>query len=146
MRSIKTEIVVNAPVEKVWNILMDHGSYPQWNPFIKNISGNPDVGSQIAVTIQSPGNSPMDFAPTVLVNKTNQEFRWIGKLGIKGVFDGEHYFTLEQVGPNQTKFVHGENFTGLLSGIFMMMIREDTEKGFVLMNNALKQRSENLDN
>lgn len=143
MRNIKTEIVINASTETVWNVLMHHESYPEWNPFIKKISGDPIVGENLSVTVQSNGNSPMNFTPLVLVNNTQKEFRWVGKLWVTGIFDGEHYFILEQTGPNQTKFTQGENFTGILSGIFMKMIKKDTEGGFKAMNEALKSRAEN---
>lgn len=142
MRSIRTEIEINASPNEVWTVLMHHQSYPEWNPFIRKISGSTQPGDYLEVTIQSEGNDPMDFKPLVLINNTNQEFRWVGKLGIKGVFDGEHYFVLEQIGPNQTKFVQGENFTGILSGLLMKMIGKDTEAGFNDMNKALKFRAE----
>lgn len=142
VRSIKTEIVIDAPAEKVWVILMNHQAYPDWNPFIIKISGSTQVGGNLAATIQSEGNDPMDFTPTVLVNNKNEEFRWVGKLGIKGIFDGEHYFILEQIGPDQTRFIHGENFTGLFSGLLLKMILEDTEAGFNSMNEALKSLTE----
>ena len=142
-RSIRTEIVINATAEDVWKVLLDHQEYPQWNPFIKKISGSTQQGEYLEVTIQSEGNDPMDFTPVVLINNENQEFRWIGKLLVKGVFDGEHYFILEEIDSSRTRFIQGENFTGILSGIFMGMIKEDTEGGFNAMNKALKKRSEN---
>jgi len=139
-RSIKSEISINASVEKVWNVFMNHKEYSNWNPFIRQISGPMEVGKILSVTIGAEGNKPMDFTPLVLVNETNKEFRWVGKLGVKGVFDGEHYFFLEETDHNQTKFTQGEDFTGLLSGIFMLIIREDTEDGFKAMNEALKSQ------
>jgi hypothetical protein len=36
---IKTEIPIGAPASAVWSILMDFERYPEWNPFIKKISG-----------------------------------------------------------------------------------------------------------
>lgn len=141
-RNIRTEVVINAPADKVWGILLDHQSYPEWNPFIRKISGSTQIGEKLAVTIQSGGNDPMDFTPKVLVNAKNQEFRWVGKLLVTGVFDGEHYFILEQMDGNQSKLIQGENFTGILSGVFMSMIGEDTEGGFQSMNTALKHRVE----
>jgi len=84
------------------------------------------------------------FKPKVLVAKETQEFRWLGSLGIKGIFDGEHYFILEEISPNQTRFIHGENFGGILSGWIMNMIVEDTLNGFQAMNKALKQRCETV--
>lgn len=142
-RSIKTEITIDSSPDKVWTVLMDHEKYPDWNPFIKKISGSQKPGEKLAATIGSEGNKPMDFAPLVLVNEKEKEFRWVGKVGISGIMDGEHYFLLESAGSGKTKFIQGEDFTGLLSGIFMLMIREDTEGGFKAMNEALKARVKN---
>ncbi len=142
MRSIKTEITINAPKEKVWNLLMDHKNYPTWNPFVKHIEGGVQPGENLSVTVQSEGNKSMDFKPLVLTNNTAKEFRWKGKLFVNGLFDGEHYFQIEEISENQVKFIHGENFTGLLSGVLTPLILDDTKKGFEQMNEALKQLSE----
>ena len=92
--------------------------------------------------IQNPGKKPMKFKPVVLVNQESKEFRWKGKLFVKGLFDGEHYFQLERINDNLTKLVHGEKFTGFLAGALLKMIGEDTKKGFESMNEALKRRVE----
>lgn len=36
----------------------------------------------------------MTFKPKILIVEPNKEFRWKGKLGINGIFDGKHYFIL----------------------------------------------------
>ena len=143
MRNLKTDIVINAPSEAVWNILMDHESYPTWNPFIKQISGTTQPGKYISVELQAGKNKPMQFKPIVITNNQSKEFRWRGKLFVKGIFDGEHYFILEPIGSDQTRFIQGENFTGILSGLMIKMIGEDTVEGFHAMNNALKNQAEN---
>ena len=79
----------------------------------------------------------MTFKPIVLKYKPDKEFRWKGKLGIRGIFDGEHYFLLEEAN-GQTKFIHGEEFAGILVPL-MQKTLEKTEKGFILMNEALKK-------
>lgn len=138
-RSIRTEVMINDSPSKVWKQLMDHESYAEWNPFIKSISGSQEVNSTLDITIQSNEKSTMNFQPLILVNNPNQEFRWRGKLIVNGIFDGEHYFILEEMGPNKTKLIHGEQFTGLLSGALLGMIKKDTEKGFKAMNSSLKE-------
>jgi hypothetical protein len=140
--SLNTEIEINGSTEQVWSTFMDHDEYPNWNPFLKEITGSTSVGDNIKVTMQTEGNDPMLFEPVVLVNTENQEFRWIGKLFVKGFFDGEHVFTLEAMEPGKTKFVQRENFTGLFAGLFMRLIGEDTKVGFVAMNEALKSQVE----
>jgi hypothetical protein len=139
MKTIQTEIIINAERQDVWNTLMDYDSYPKWNPFIKKISGDTNEGDILNVSILSNGNKPMKFTPVVLKNIIEKEFRWKGKLFIPGVFDGEHYFILESYGNNQTKFTHGENFTGLFSGALIKVIYNDTKNGFITMNKALKE-------
>ena len=142
MKNIETEIIINATPEKVWQILMDHKEYRNWNPFIKEISGDTQPEKHLSVCIQLAGKKPMEFSPVVLINSTETEFRWKGHLFVKGLFDGEHYFKLEDIGLNQTKFIHGENFSGLVSGVLLKMIGDDTLNGFQSMNEALKIEAE----
>jgi len=142
MRNLETEITINASTEVVWDILLDHKTYQDWNPFILNISGPSQPGEKLLVNIKPPDSKAMEFKPLVLANEKEKEFRWIGKLLVKGIFDGEHYFLLEPVGPNETRFTQGENFTGILSGLMMKMIGKNTLVGFESMNEALKKQAE----
>ncbi|MFT4708207.1 MAG: hypothetical protein ACI9PU_002056, partial [Ascidiaceihabitans sp.] len=59
--SISTEVEIAAPVSVVWEELTNGAAYPEWNPFVKHLSGDLEVGNYINVTIQSEGHSPMDF-------------------------------------------------------------------------------------
>ncbi len=86
----------------------------------------------------------MTFHPRCLVLEKNKEFRWLGHLLIKGLFDGEHIFKLEDLGNGQTKFVQRENFRGVLVPLLWRIIKSNTKKGFVEMNNQLKKRAEQL--
>lgn len=140
--SLSTQIEIAAPVSKVWKELADTDAYPQWNPFIKKLSGDLIAGGQLSVTIQPKGSAPMDFAPRVIRAKENDELRWIGRLGFKGVFDGEHYFKLEETERGTTILHHGEHFKGLLAYPLFALIGSDTRDGFMAMNQALKKRVE----
>ena len=113
MKEIKTEIIINTKPEKVWEVLTDFKNYPTWNPFIQNISGEQKVGSKLDVSIHPLEGNGMTFKPTLLKFEENREFRWVGKLLVKGIFDGEHYFVLSQEEENKTKFTHGEKFRGI---------------------------------
>ena len=142
MSEIKTEIIIEASAEKVWNILMDFERYPDWNPFIKSISGKPQVGEKLKVFIQPPGGNGMNFAPVVLAAQENREFRWLGKVLVSGIFDGEHIFIIEPVGDSKIRFIHAEKFKGVL--VFLLSgTLKNAAKGFELMNKSLKERAEN---
>jgi hypothetical protein len=142
MKQLETEITINAAPSAVWKVLMDFKAYGEWNPFVVSIKGKADVAAYLKTSIKMEGKKPMDFEPEVLVVRTNQEFRWKGKMFVKGLFDGEHYFILEEKEDGRTELIHGELFTGILAGLILKMIKEDTLKGFESMNEALKIRVE----
>ncbi len=141
MRNIQTEILINSDLTKVWDVLMNFQSYPEWNPFITSISGEPKLGSRLTISIDPPGGKGMTFKPTILTLESNKEFRWKGKLGIKGIFDGEHYFILEYLDKDKTKFIHGEKFRGILVPFVGNML-DKTQKGFQIMNESIKNECE----
>ena len=141
MKEIKTEIIINTKPEKVWEVLTDFKKYPTWNPFIQNISGEQKVGSKLDVSIHPLEGNGMTFQPTLFKFEENREFRWVGKLLVKGIFDGEHYFVLSKEVENKTKFTHGEKFRGILV-YFAGKILDKTKGGFELMNESLKVECE----
>lgn len=142
MKKISTEVEINAPKNVVWSELMNHELYGEWNPFIHSVTGSSKVGEELTVSIKQDDKKDMIFKPEVLAHTPEREFRWKGKLFIKGLFDGEHYFILEQVNENKTRFIHAEEFTGIMVAPLLKMIGETTVKGFESMNNALKLRCE----
>jgi hypothetical protein len=91
------------------------------------------------VSIVQPEGKNMTFKPTVLAFDHNKEFRWIGKLLFKGVFDGEHKFELIENGNGTTIFNHSETFKGILVGLFKKQLEYNIRKGFELMNENLKK-------
>ncbi|MBK6620147.1 MAG: SRPBCC domain-containing protein [Saprospirales bacterium] len=140
-KNITTEITIHAPREKVWAILTDFNNYYSWNPFIVQSSGQAVVGSRLINTMMN-GKGTMVFKPVVLTVKQNEYFDWLGSLFIKGLFDGHHYFKLEDLGNGQTRLTQGENFSGILAGLLLISIGKQTRKGFEKMNEALKERAE----
>lgn len=140
---ISTEIEIAAPPAAVWAALTDFKRYPDWNPFIRRITGSLKVGEELQVVFRLPsapddGAGDMAFAPTLLKVEPGRELRWRGRLWLAGLFDGEHWFRLEATGTG-VRLSHGEDFNGLL---LFLMDADQTRQGFETMNEALKKRVE----
>ncbi len=142
MHEIKTDIEIAATPERVWSILTDFIAYPQWNPFIRSITGVVKTGEQLTVFIQATDGKGMTFRPTVLVALPNQELRWLGHFLWPRIFDGEHYFQIEAISANKTRLIQGEKFSGLLVALFKSNLEGGTKSGFIAMNKALKVLAE----
>ncbi len=143
-RQIETSIDIDASPKLVWALLTDLARMPDWNPFIKFISGRLVQGAQLSIRIVPPGKSGMRFRPTVLSVRPERELRWLGHAFVAGLFDGEHYFLLEPIGEDRTRLTQGEKFSGILVGLLSGTLVV-TEAGFKDMNAALKQRAEQND-
>lgn len=145
MKEIRTEIEIEAGAQRVWRMLTDFAAYPQWNPFIVEISGEAREGARLTATLRPPGTRGWTFRPVILRADAPRELRWIGRLGLKYIFDGEHIFTIETVAENRVRFVQREIFTGLLVPFLAHMLDDKTRRGFEEMNRWLKRRAEEPD-
>ncbi len=141
-RELRTEIEIAAPAGRVWQVLIDFAAYPRWNPFIREAEGVLAVGARLRVRIQPPGGRTMTFRPRVLAVVPGRELRWLGRVGMPGLFDGEHVFTIESVGAGRVRLVHREIFTGLLVPVLVGWLEAGTRRGFEAMNAALRARAE----
>jgi hypothetical protein len=142
MRTIEHTIDIPAPISEVWNVLTATDKYAQWNPFMTRLDGVLKTGSRLAVTIRA-GKRSMTFRPVVVAFEPDRLIRWQGRLGIRGIFDGEHELQLESTPDGATRFTQAEKFSGLLIPL-MRGTLHDTERGFAAMNQALKDRTMTL--
>jgi hypothetical protein len=68
--------------------------------------------------------------------------RWLGRLGIPGVFDAEHSFTITARVEGGVRLCQNERFTGVLVPLMARSPDRHTQPTFEAMNTALKHRAE----
>lgn len=142
MEELKTEIEIKATSSKIWQVLTDFTHYREWNPFIQEIQGDLAEGEKLIVKMTLDGKKTVQFKPKVTYLRTHEEFRWLGKLLIPGLFDGEHGFEIHDLHNGSCRFIHKERFTGLLVPLFTNMLDTKVKANFERMNQALKSRCE----
>ena len=139
---IQTEIEMDAPADRVWSVLTDFAAYPSWNPFVTRIEGDLAKGARLLVHVQPPGGSGMTFRPRLTDVQKGKSLAWLGRLGIRGLFDGAHRFEITSLGDGRCRFVHAEHFAGLLVPLLRKSLDGPTRQGFIAMNEAMKARAE----
>jgi hypothetical protein len=70
-----------------------------------------------------------------------RELRWLGRLFVPGLADGDHRLALEPLKGGRSRFIQSERFSGLLVGLLRPTLAT-TQRGFEQMNQALKRRAE----
>jgi hypothetical protein len=124
---------------QVWEVLSDTAAYPEWNPFVRRLDGALDVGSRISVDLQPGQKKPHTMRPKVVEVQPGRTFTWLGHVGVPGLLDGRHTFTVEAIGEG-TRLTQHEVLSGALTPLFRSMLTRDTPRAFVASNDALAAR------
>jgi hypothetical protein len=141
-RQLQAEIEIQGSPEQVWEVLTDLDAYPEWNPFIVQASGTPQPGHHLELQMRPAGRRATTFRPEVLEADPGRKLRWLGRLLVPGLFDGEHSFSIQPAGPGRVRLTQHEEFRGLLAPLLLAMIAKPTLESFHRMNQALKGRVE----
>ena len=87
----------------------------------------------------------MTFSPAIQTFLPNEHLHWGARLmGIPWLFTGHHHFILCPT-ETGTRFEQSEHFSGILALVLHWIgsdLYGNTQSGFGLMNNALKERVE----
>ena len=143
MHELRTTIDIQASPNQVWSILTDFAAYPEWNPFIREVRGEPIAGRSLNISVHTASSKKArSFWPRVLSSEAPRELRWRGSLLLSGLLEGEHRFKLTQRADGTTRLVHSERFSGPLLPFFRARLEREARPGFDAMNEALKSRAE----
>ena len=140
---LTSEIVIDAPSETVWHVLVDFASYKDWNPVEIDAKGEATVGTVLEHTSKLPGRKPMTFRPTIIEASRPRALAWKGKVFLPGLFDVRHHFEIEPMSSERCRLRQFERFSGLLVPLMRGTLR-DTHAAFELANAAIKERAESL--
>lgn len=141
-REILTEVLIDAEPSRVWQVLTDFSSYPEWNPMLSSARGELVPGGRLELCFEPEGGRRRTFRPRLLVVEPGRELRWLGSPGVPGLLESQHYFLIDGMGDGRCRLEHGMVFYGLVVPLFGRRLELSTRGPFCGMNCALKDRSE----
>jgi hypothetical protein len=141
-KQLRSQVIIDATPERVWRVLIDFGSYSRWNPFIVSADGDAEPDSRLVLRMQPVGSRGMTLRPTVTEATPGHRLRWVGRLGLPGIFDAEHSFTITPRAEGGVRLTQDERFQGMLVPLMARSLDRHTLPAFEAMNAALKHRAE----
>jgi hypothetical protein len=141
-KHLVTQIDIAAEPERVWQVLTELTGYEQWNPFIVRAEGTVEPGSRLTLRMQPVEGKATTQRPTVLEARRAERLRWLGRVGVPGLFDADHTFLLEPRDGGGTTLRQNEEFRGVLVPFLSRTLDRGTLPAFHAMNQALKHRAE----
>jgi len=143
LRVLSSEIIIDAPADLVWRVLVDFGSYHEWNPVESDVRGEARVGATLEHTSKLPNRKPMSFRATIVQAEPPRALAWRGRILVPGIFDVRHHFEIDSLDDDRSRLRQFEHFSGLLVPFTPGVLR-DTQAAFELANAAIKERAERL--
>ena len=140
MVSIRTEIFLEHPAERVWGILADFDRYSEWNPLNIQAKGQARLGARVPMTFLNPASPGKTIRQTVKVTtfEPGKALAWSGSIPL--LFNGRHHFELVTEA-NGVRLLHGEDLGGWIGNRFTPdQIQRDFVPHYEGVNRALAQR------
>ena len=105
-RSVYTEIVINAPIEKVWRELINFKEMPTWSKSLQKIEGDFKKDGQTEVYFMDNKGKVGIYKHQLIHFEEGKLLGWSDPF-ILGITDN-HKYQLEKISENQTKFIQSD--------------------------------------
>jgi hypothetical protein len=146
--------VIEAPIDTVWDVMLDVDRYPEWNPFIERVvlkAGRPpQLGDKLVLHVRwmTGGRARATERITTLRPPSENdgrramlEYEYGGPVGALRLVRGKRRQELVQLEPGITAYTTHERLHGPLAGLAPLARVQD---GFERHARALKARAESL--
>lgn len=141
MKTMRSEIIINAPVQDVWAVLAAFPVYPEWNPFIHELRGNLSAGERLRFKAKLDGLPEITFHATIRTLVPPVKLEWHA-IFLKRLFEAYHSFEIEELGSGKSLFINTEVFSGLLGWLVFFLLESRFRKRYRMMDELLKMRVE----
>lgn len=127
---VRTELVIPAPVDDVWRVLVDFAGYAKWNPVMEYTQVD---GAKTKVKAAKGTPFERDFEGEIT---SAEKYVLASQGGDPGTFFGRHRWELSEV-EGGTRLVNVETFTGTTAADVLAQTREVLVAEFDAFNQAL---------
>ncbi len=139
---ISSDVVeIEAPIERVWDILVDAERYGEWNPFTTRVETDFEVGSPVdlyvvlgPLKLRQPEWIVAVERPSLLV--------WGTQFGHPRLLSARREQRLEATGATRCRYLTTDAFTGLLTPLVVLLFGRWIRRGFNDMARGLERYAE----
>lgn len=134
-------VEIEAPIERVWEILVDVDRYGDWNPFTTRVETTFEIGSPVDLYVtlgpfklKQPERVEAVEPPHLLV--------WSTKVGHRVLVSARREQRLEALGETRCRYLTTDAFNGLLTPLAILLFGRLVRRGFNDMAWSLKRFAE----
>ena len=137
------EIIINAPAEVVWGVILDFENYGLWNPFCPSMKGEAVVGSPLEMQVDL-GNGLQPQVETVTRIEPCDTIVWSKENKPGDPIHADRTQRITAIDDSSCRYWSIDEFSGAAVAPMMEMLGAQVEQGFNLCAAGLKARAEAL--
>ena len=137
---IEKRVGVNAPSDRIWEILSDLENWHAWNPYETRLTGALAFGAGISLTETLPGMAERQVQARLGDWQPYSQLVWVEKRGF--MFNAIRYYEIEELERGNCIVSNGVIFTGLRGELFHDKHRKTIRPAYEDIAEALKRAAE----
>ncbi len=120
------KVLLNAPLEKVWPMLIDVENYPRWNPFTSRVETTFVIGEPAILYVTMNGQHQRVQHEVITIFEPSHAFAWASILGAPFILKAKRWQIVEAVDDRRPQYETDETFDGLFTPRVMALIAQPT--------------------
>ncbi|MEH6549964.1 MAG: SRPBCC domain-containing protein [Pseudomonadales bacterium] len=137
-------VTINAPIQFVWDILVDFRSYEKWNSFCCKVNNEAlEIGNAVEMTVDL-GNGWQQQTEYVSLIEPPFKIAWAMENKPEDPVHAERFQTLESIDEHSCTYVSLDKFAGPAMADMMQFMATAVEAGFNKCAYDLKAHAEAL--
>ncbi|KAF8995488.1 hypothetical protein BDQ17DRAFT_1250571 [Cyathus striatus] len=162
--SAQASVIIDAPLEKVWEAILDFPSYPNWNPFARSMTvanswwipiddQTPQENKRVIIRAQIPPlplpvdeNTPdnalhtqLSFENITTIDTANHRTAWRALMLPQALLDAERWQAVSILEDGKTFYESKEVFYAPVAYVVDALFSQGIQQGFDSQATALKE-------
>jgi hypothetical protein len=140
-RVIRAEALIEAPPDRVWEVLVDFARYAQWNPFTPKVSARLEEGAPVDMLVRL-WTGLRDQREHIRKVVPGERLCWGMHMVAPWLVSGERCQWLEPMEGGRTRYVTEDRISGLLTPVVLTLYGRSMQRGFEGVAEGLKRQVE----
>ncbi len=131
---------IEAPIERVWEVLTDFERYGEWNPFTTRVDANLEVGASVSLHVVY---GPFRLRPTARIEIIEPPtlLVWGVTMGASWLLTARREQRLDSLDESRCRYRTTDSLNGVLTPLIVLLYGRAIRRGFNAMAVALKARA-----
>ena len=139
--TVQASATINAPLARVWAVLVDLDRYGEWNTFVPSMHSTFQVGSKLTMQVQMRKGLRVTSVETITAIDDQRLLAWKTRFPA-WILGSERFQVVTSLDAEHTEYMTRESFKGLLAPLVQLLFGKDLERGFAAVARDLKARAE----